>query len=78
MSLKFGVYGKPGTPEQPGSAGTDLFLRFESRANITTLQEYEDSTAQLTQSCLIISYFTIIPTLEQLSTHAKSQYLGEH
>jgi len=27
------VYGKPGTPEQPGSAGTTLFLRLESRAS---------------------------------------------
>ena len=28
-----GVYGKPGMPEQPGSAGTALFLRLESHAN---------------------------------------------
>ena len=28
-----GVYGKPGTLEQPGSAGTALFLRLESCAN---------------------------------------------
>jgi len=26
-------YGKPGTPEQPGSAGTDKFLRMGSRAS---------------------------------------------
>ena len=31
--LESRVYGKPGTPEQPGSAGTALFLRLESRAN---------------------------------------------
>ena len=40
-----GVYGKPGTQEQPGSAGTALFLRLESRANtimplmVKTLQQ---------------------------------------
>jgi len=28
-----GVYGKPGTPEQPGSAGTDNFLQLGSRAS---------------------------------------------
>jgi len=27
------VYGKPGTPEQPGSAGTDKFLRLGSHAS---------------------------------------------
>ena len=39
------VYGKPGMPEQPGSAETALFLQLESRANtimplmVKTLQQ---------------------------------------
>ena len=33
LHFKEGEYGKPGMPEQPGSAGTDKFLRLESRAS---------------------------------------------
>ena len=45
MRPKCREYGKPGMPEQPGSAGTVLFLRLESCAS-TSMPDYKDSTAE--------------------------------
>jgi len=50
-----GVYGKPGTPEQPGSAGTALFWQLGSRATIKVLLIAKTLTAELPQPGLIIS-----------------------
>ena len=69
------VYGKPGTPEQPGSAGTALFLRLEHYH----ATDGEDFATELTQFFYYTVAFNIILIIKQLcSTHGESKYLGEH
>jgi len=51
----FWVYGKPGTPEQPGSARTALFLQLESHANT----DWEGFTVELTTLLMISSAVAI-------------------
>ena len=58
MLPKKGRYGKPGTPEQPESTGTVLFLRLESHAS-TSMPDYRLHSG-MNEICLLICSTTLL------------------
>ena len=52
-SQMIGEYGKPGTPKQPGSAGTMLFLRVQALACHEIIKTPQWNEQKLLLSCSI-------------------------
>jgi len=68
------VYGKPGMPEQPGSAGTDKFLRLGSRVSSNNTKYQTRLTAFQLFYCSKVGLGGIENSMLRYSMEKISQY----